>query len=131
MDNFHIDITSIGEAALVQAMALAFTRGYSGSPTRAVAYKVDPKRGLAFYWSATYLDEGAQLIPFKLDAAGAADFASRWLREQDCNDWDTPPSHDGHNKAGWRLFNDAWGRPEGFGDYSFIAVRPHWCCYSK
>jgi hypothetical protein len=125
MDNFHIDITSEGD--LSDAMKIAF-KGAAGS--KAEAYLIHPDKGLIFFWSAhpnDHPDKRLVPLPFKLDAAGAADFAKRWLAEQD---YGRQPDHDGHNGKGWRLYNESWGRVGDF-TYSFVAVMPEWAMYGK
>src|SRR6266853_1628044 len=110
MDNFHIDITSEGD--LTKAMQIAFTH-YN----RAVAYEVDKEKGLIFFWSDNpdAMTAGVVKLPFKLDAIGAADFASHRLAKAD---YGTEPDHDGDNGHGWRVYNESWGRIEGR-TYSF------------
>ena len=122
VDNFHIDIMSEGD--LVEPMKIAF-RGAAGS--RAEAYVVDPKLGLIFFWSANDGPKDIAKLPFKLDATAAADFAKRWLAEQD---YGNEPDHDGDNGRGWRLYNESWGRVGGH-TYSFVAVKPAWAMYGK
>lgn len=123
MDNFHIDITSEGD--LRSAMELAFRQPVF----RAEGYLIDPDRGLIFFWGGfnNHPPDGLIRLPFKLDAIGAADFAERWLAEQDYGE---QPDHDGDNGRGWRLYNDEWGRVGGL-TYSFIAVKPEWAMYGK
>ena len=117
-DNFHIDIVHGGD--LTDAMKIAF----SGAPGgKAEAYAVHPKKGLVFLWGGK---EGIAL-PFKLDAAGAADFAKRWLAEAD---YGREPDHDGDNSKGWRIYNDSWAKVEGF-SYSIVAVQPAWLMHGK
>lgn len=123
MDNFHIDITSEGD--LAKAMEIAFQR-----PTqKAEGYLVDPKFGLIFFWSCSdsYPPQGLVRLPFKLDSAGAADFARRWLEEQD---YGREPDHDGDNGRGWRMYNNDWSKVNGL-SYSIVAVQPAWAMYGK
>lgn len=66
-------------------------------------------------------------LPFTLDAAGAADFASRWLAEAD---YGSQPDHDGDNGKGWCIYNEAWGHVDSH--YSaIIAIAPSWAMYGK
>lgn len=129
MDNFHLDITSEGRESLELALRIAF-----GQHNKAVAYLVDPKKGLVFFWHADKNEKGLQTLPFKLDAIGATDFAVRWLAEAE---YGPEPGHDGSNGKGWRVYNDRWGRVsypdnEHSGwSYSFVAVLPCWAWYGK
>lgn len=147
MDNFRLDITSAGD--LGPAMALAFN-----PPRHAIGYairdaiegerwseaecerhphlwrdwKTPPRpRRLVFYWSLTQECEEIVALPFKLDAAGAADFAKRWLAEED---YGSEPDHDGSNGKGWRLYNESWGHVDGHWA-AFVAVAPTWAMYGK
>lgn len=121
MDNFHIDVISEGDIA--SAMAIAFREG-----TRAVAYRVDKEKGLIFY---SYISDSARSaavpLPFRLDAAGAADFAKRWLEEQDYGE---EPDHDGDNGKGWRVYTEGWGMVAGE-QSAFVAIKPAWAMYGK
>ena len=118
MDNFHIDITSEGDIA--PAMKIAFSNHRFG----AVAYKIDPVKGLIFFWTEC---ESAITLPFKLDPEGAADFAKRWLTEQV---YGSEPDHDGDNGRGWRIYNEGWGHIDGMWQ-AFVAVKPAWAMYGK
>lgn len=125
-DNFHIDITNSGD--LTKAMEIAFEGAAGG---KAEAYAIDPKKGLVFLWHKAEPRTVSETIvfnlPFKLDATGAADFAKRWLAEQD---YGQQPDHDGDNGEGWRLYNETWGHVEGY-TYGFVAVKPAWIMYGK
>lgn len=121
MDNFHIDITS--EGPLIKAMEIAF-----GKYRTAEAYAIDPGKGLVFLWAKKDTLGAVRVdLPFKMDAAGAADFDTRWLAEAD---YGRQPDHDGDNEKGWRLYNEGWGRINGY-DYSIVAVKPAWAMYGK
>lgn len=119
-DNFYINVISIGRESLGLAFEMAFKSGRNS----VVGYKVIPNKGLVYYWSDAH---GCTKLPFTLDLTGATDFAERWLAEQD---YGREPDHDGDNKRGWQVYNEAWNR---VGDeYSaFVAVRPMWIEYGK
>ncbi len=124
MDNFRIDITAEGDALLVKAMEVAFTNCPGQT---AEAYLISPEKGLVFFWSPKDSSQSLVPLPFKLDAAGAADFARRWLAEAD---YGREPDHDGDNGKGWRVYCEGWGRIDGY-SYSFVAVKPCWAWYGK
>lgn len=137
MDNFRLDITCEGRERLMQAMALAFhDRGGGGAVGYVVKGEVPapgaltdwsgrPKsRRLVFFWT---LSPDAQALPFKLDAEGAADFAWRWLQQED---FGGQPDHDGDNGRGWRLYNEAWGHVDS-DNRAFVAICPAWAMYGK
>lgn len=123
MNNFRIDLTAEGDTVLKKAMEIAFTNSAGG---KVEAYKVDPEKGLIFFWTST-LHKDVQKLPFKLDAEGAADFTRRWLAEQD---YGRQPDHDGDNGKGFRIYCESWGR---VGDLSgsFVAIQPCWAWYGK
>jgi len=127
MDNFRIDITGEGVKTMESAMVIAFGGGHDDrKPRTAEAYAIDPEKGLIFFWTAG-LDKNIVKLPFKLDAIGAADFARRWLAEQD---YGREPDHDGSNGKGWRLYNNSWSRVEGYSG-SIVAILPNWAWYGK
>src|ERR1700761_4976024 len=107
-----------GDKTLAAAMVLAFNQHSQGTTHYAIRDAVPaindkdkpylnkeakPKR-LVFMWTGGISD--AVALPFKLDAAGAADFARRWLAE---TDYGEQPDHDGDNGKGWKLYNEGWG----------------------
>lgn len=121
MDNFCFDLTS--EGSLVEPMKIAFQR----DTRRAEAYLIHAEKGLVFFdYLGSMPKEGVKL-PFKLDHIGAADFAARWLVEQN---YGREPDHDGDNGKGWRLYNESWGHVGGWSG-AFIAVKPAWAMYGK
>jgi hypothetical protein len=118
MDNFHIDITSEGEAHLRAALDIAF-RGQR----HAIGYYV--KDGtLIFCWAE---HKEAIKLPFKMDSKRATDFTVAWLSEVD---YGKQPDHDGDNGKGWRVFNEAWGHVGGYWQ-AFVAIQPQWAMYGK
>lgn len=127
MDNFAIDITAEGQKILLKAFEIAFSQF---SSTR--AYRIDGNR-LIFVWGAVKDRRDPALVefPFKMDAPGAADFAGRWLAEQDYGE---EPDIDGSNHRGYRVFNEEGrvklidGTTE---DFAVVAVEPVWAIYSK
>ncbi len=139
MDNFQIDITCEGKEKLIKAMALAFYRVQSiqhyvireAEPEFIDAdkpYMNRPAKPLRLVFFRYPPDSGqSNALPFKLDSEGAGDFAFRWLQEAA---YPREPDHDGHNKKGWRLYNEAWGHVDS--DYrAFVAVTPTWAMYGK
>lgn len=118
MDNFDINLTSEGD--LTKAMEIAFRRD------TAIGYSVGEK-GLVFFKYDAKDIIGFTKLPFKLDAAGAADFAKRWLSEQD---YGGEPDHDGDNGRGWCLYTEGWGMV-GSWHQSIVAVKPAWAMYGK
>lgn len=122
MDNFLFDVTCRGEEPFNVAMQLAF-----GEAT-ATAYVVDPEKGLIFLWSPPERKEPSVLpLPFRMDALSAAHFAGRWLAQ---TEFPRQPDHDGDNRKGWRVYNEAWGHVGSY-HYAIIAVQPAWAMLGK
>jgi hypothetical protein len=118
MDNFSFDVVCRGEQPFTLAMQLAF------GESKAIAYLVDPGKGLVFLWA---VDRDGIPLPFKMDPLSAAHFAWRWLAE---TEFPRQPDHDGDNCKGWRIYNDAWGHV-GSHRYAIIAVQPVWAILGK
>ena len=97
----------------------AFVYGQEAKPRRMVFFKLYPH-------SAN--DKPDRIpFPFMADAAVAAEFAMRWLKE--C-DYPREPDTDGSTKKGWRVYSERWGRIDD--DHSsIIAVAPLWAVYGK
>lgn len=139
MDNFKIDVTAEKQASLLKAIEIAFAHNAPGGKAESyeiVTVEAGPYSGLSeclngavamvFRWTKEG-SKGAVALPFKLDAAGAAEFAQRWLAEQD---FGRQPDHDGHNGRGWRVFTGAWGHV-GADRYAICGVTPAWAMYGK
>lgn len=142
MDNFRIDITAEGEASLRGAMELAFAHNapggkvesyrvavLTGTSWNGIAEELDGRTALILRWTKekTRKEDGPVDLPFRLDAAGAADFASRWLAEQD---FGREPDHDGDNGKGWRMWTGPWGHV-GDDRYAVCAILAEWATYGK
>lgn len=142
MDNFKIDITAEGEASLRKAIEIAFAHNAPGSKIE--SYHIKKLENSSWYdipeslkgetaiilrWikAESFTEGGPVNLPFKLDSAGAADFAIRWLAEQDRG---PEPGHDGSNGKGWRIFTGAWGHV-GNDHYAVCAIVPAWAMYGK
>lgn len=142
MDNFSIDVTAEGHESLLKAMEIAFAHNapikrvesyhvtklvsdeYNGLPK-----DVNGKTALVMRWSRTekFSETGPVNLPFKLDVKGTADFAQRWLEEQE---FGREPDHDGHNKKGWRVITGNWGFVCGDRE-AVCAIIPWWAAYGK
>lgn len=142
MDNFHIDITAEGQGSLIKAIEIAFAHNAPGqkvesyriievkpTPYNGINESLSGKTALVMRWTKPEAGDksGAVALPFKLDAAGAADFARRWL---DDFPFGREPDHDGDNGKGWRLFVGSWGHVCG-DNYAVFAITPAWAMYGK
>lgn len=134
MDNFHFDITARPAHKLRAdddtpdtldlAMRIAFLHHRT-----ATHYCIHPEKGLVFFWAESTRSSIWKSIPlpFELDYLGAADWARRWLREQD---YGPEPDHDGSNVRGWRVYNEDWGHVAD--DWAaFVAIHPEWAMLGK
>jgi hypothetical protein len=150
MDNMQFDMTSEGNQRLADlfkivfgdrmAVGYAVRHGEPGKRWDPDKYLKDPRDRnllewherpkdlrLVFFWTNRPNQADYIALPFKMDAAGAADFAARWLSEAD---YGREPDHDGDNGKGWRAYSEGWGHVDS--DYAaFIAVSPRWAMYGK
>lgn len=141
MDNFIIDIRAEGIETLRMAMEIAFAMNSPGKKVLSYAI-MPPKEKEEHYFNSRTTELKALVLrwtddpssskiavnlPFKLDVAGATDFAARWLAEQD---YGPEPDHDGSNHKGWRMFTEDWGHV--FHDrYAVCGIVPCWAWYGK
>ncbi len=123
MDNFHIDITSVGDTALRYALGALLATKYARMET-IVGWKDDPEKGLILY-----KHKSDAMTPFlaALDLDALVPIISTWLAQQD---YGREPDHDGSNSKGFRLYNEVWGR---IGDdwASIGAIKPEWAWHGK
>jgi hypothetical protein len=142
LDNFCIDITAEGNDSLLKAIEIAFAHNaighkvesyhvtkLKGNENNGLPDSVNGKTALVLRWhkSDKVSEDGPVNLPFKLDPKGAADFAQRWLAEQD---FGREPGHDGHNKKGWRVITGSWGFI-GNDRCAVCAIIPWWAWYGK
>jgi hypothetical protein len=142
MDNFGIDIIAEGQETLLKAIEIAFAHNAPGNRVESyhvtklvsddyhgLPKSVDGRNAIILRWmKAEKISEDDPVnLPFKLDAKGAADFAQRWLAEQD---YGREPDHDGHNKKGWRIITSNWGFV-GSDRAAVCAILPWWATYGK
>ncbi len=142
MDNFKIDITAEGESSLRKAIEIAFAHNAPGqkvesyhilklvrSPYNDLQEELDGRTAMVLRWTTEERPkpDGPVNLPFRLDSAGAADFAIRWLAEQD---FGREPDHDGSNRKGWHIYTGAWGHVAG-DQYAVCAIVPAWAMYGK
>lgn len=152
MDNFRFDMTAEGKETLKEAVALAMKqnrriRGYAvrpaspaitdekynhlnrpAKPLRLVLFwaAIEPGNGLKEFADAP--EQQYVGFPFEMDAAGAADFAIRWL--EGAAVYGGEPDHDGDNSKGWRVWNEAWGHVDNQWQ-ACLAIQPVWAMHGK
>lgn len=124
MDNFQFDITSDGNLEQWLTLCMSHNR-------RSVGYIVDkrvsgPDR-LIFFWTEPEANERINVFPGSADAKLLSAIIQSWLDEVP---YGGQPDHDGSNKKGFRLYNEAWGHI-GSHREAFLAVEPAWALYGK
>lgn len=117
MDNFQVDVTSLGKEKLVTVFSL-----FNHS---AIGYRVDNDKGLILY---CYESKKMIPLPFKMNMCQAAGFAFGWL--EGAAVYGQEPDHDGDNKHGWRVYCEDWGHV-GHEHEAFVAIQPVWAMYGK
>jgi hypothetical protein len=117
MDNRRIDITSIGKEDLALALKLFHKDKVAGYITR------DNK--LIFYWIKS---DFAVNFPQDISLDIAVSIGHEWLTYK--ADYGEEPDHDGDNKKGWRMYNEAWGYIDNEWE-AFVAIEPKWAMYGK
>lgn len=145
MDNFELNIVAQSQDSLRLAMGIVLGEDHRSPVIRSyqlvefrktekpwepnVPSDVVGKTGLVFLFlkQEKVVENGPVNLPFMLDAEGAVDFASRWLKEQD---YGQTPGHDGSVRKGWRLFTLRHGGYIGL-DSAVCAIVPIWACYGK
>lgn len=126
MDNFQIDITGEGEESLLDGIRIALRHNAPGGSI--CGYTITDEEGLVFLWSTDDYPLAVRL-PFVLDAAGATDFAGRWLRAPNLP-WPKRPDIDGSCGKGWRLYTQRWGHVGPY-SYAVVAFQPVWKMVGK
>lgn len=126
MDNRIFNVNGRGREMLRSALELAFMQeGWDDMPARAEGWRVDPGKGLIFFWHA---GEGAKKFRRARTAKQVVGLVAKWLesdqaRNIPCNGWDADIDHDGSNERGWRVYVEDWGHI-GEETYAICAVRP-------
>ncbi len=122
-DNYRFDLTGV---KLETAMEIAF----ENAPGRkAVAWAVlqnedDTGKRLVLFWNK---DPLATPLPSEMSVATAVEFVKDWLVAQN---YGREPDHDGSNRKGCRIYNEAWGHVAK-SHYAFVAIEPVWMMYGK
>lgn len=130
MDNRIFNVNGKGREQLAEVMRLAFLQ--KSNYAKAVAYKIDPQKGMILLWHNTEA-KGITGLPAPLTAEDAAVLVSAWLETRpntECSDWDADAEHDGDNELGWRVYCEDWGHVAGE-RFAICAVKPAWLWYGK
>lgn len=121
-DNFHFDITG---AKLFDCLNIAFLGSPSGKATHWIVEEKEgnPQR-LLLGWNK---DKDMTPFPAPMSVEECEPFILSWLRTVD---YRKELDHDGDNSKGWRIYNESWGKINGY-TYSFVAIEPIWLIYGK
>lgn len=126
MDNFHIDITARGRDNLERILDVVLM---SNTPTHWCSH---PDKGTIYFWSKPdRVPEGILvygLFPEWATAKAWADDVNTWLSIED---YGPQPDLDGSCSKGFRVYNEHYGRIDGFSNYSFLAIKPEWAEHHK
>lgn len=130
MDNFRVDVTARARAHFESVMGMLFGR------REAVAFAMHPTKGMVLYHAthdhgdvcnADAAEVPVVRLPYAMNLTAACAFVWHWLETADRG---PEPDHDGSNKPGWRVYNEAWGHVAG--DWrAFVAIQPVWAMYGK
>lgn len=121
-NDFRFDITT--DRNLEDLLKIAFSRH-----SKASGWRVENGRLILSWHNETAYNKPAKWNAFMtpLDPAGVAPMVLEWLKGQD---FGKEPDTDGHNKKGFRVYNESWGRI-GNDPYAFVAIEPEWITYGK
>ncbi|WP_435624489.1 hypothetical protein [Flagellimonas sp.] len=132
MDNRDFNVTGRSKQQLLQTIKCLLLNEY-GDFRKVQAWKFVKQKGLILYWSDSVKDSHKMMG--NLNPEQITDAVWQWLQTEEAktttlsgNDVDC--KHDGHNKIGFRVYNEGWSEVEGH-DYSICAVTPRHCWYGK
>ena len=97
---------------------------------KAVGWRItmdEKNHRLVFYWSRPDAGDDYFPLPVQCDADVITPIIERFLVIAKYGD---EPDHDGHNKRGFRIYNEAWGHVDG-SSRAFMAVAPCWAMFGK
>lgn len=126
--HLSFDITG---APLRVALAVPFeTPVFGHSKVHAWSVDEDGKR-MVLYWTANGEDTGDKSVyplPVPMELDQVASFVESWLATVD---YGPAPDTDGSVAKSSRVYSQRWGRIEGHGWGSFVAIEPEWLVYGK
>jgi len=116
-DNYRFDITATGDDLLRIAIQVAFMKENEVVDIKEV------NNTLVLYWSTEKAN------PFMtLDFEATFKVVKEWLDKQ--TQYPNEPNHDGDNKKGFRVYNEAWGEVKN--DWrAFCGIEPVRMMYGK
>lgn len=135
MDNRIFNVNGRGEELLSKTLDLVMSQyasSYNKSPIS--AWKHSKQYGLILYWFHNENDESTPL-PCDTDAKGILPIVLDYLssdkaKEVETRGWDSNSDHDGHNKLGWRVYCEDWGKID-HSHYAICAIKPAYMWYGK
>lgn len=122
-DNFHFDITG---ARLYDCLNIAFGGAPGSKATHWIIHnRENSVPRMILCWNE---DEGTHPLPAPMSVEDCEPFVMAWLRMVDYGEG---PDIDGSVSKGWRVYNELWGKIDGFNTYSFVAIEPAWLMHGK
>ena len=134
-DNFHFDLTDV-------PLDLCLRVAFGSRPTKAIGWAEYPVKdeGVvpAKVWGAGAGTPGrlvlfrashSSMVPFPspMDALQVEPMVRSWLEQAA---YGPQPDHDGDNREGWRVYNEAWSHVAGLWE-AFVAIEPIWLLLGK
>lgn len=133
-DNRVFNVNGEGDEMLLATLQLAFNlAGYENKPATCQAWHFDPAHGIILF---TCREDGSIELTAELTAEEILPLISKWLTTPKAalsagkDKWDIDFDHDGHNKLGWRIYVDDWGKVGQFHNV-ICAIRPVFIWYGK
>ncbi len=130
-NNRVIDITGDGRYdEFMKALSFFF------DDKKVYYYAITKQYGLIVFWvnniSNVTIKDGdnevdVQALPYPMDLEAISIFVWNWLKQVEYPD---QPGHDGSNKKGWRVYNEAWSHVADC-PYALVAIKPIWAMYGK
>lgn len=126
--HLSFDITG---APLEVALAVPFNGDVFGH-SKAAAWSVDRDgKRMVLYWIAPDREERRENVhplPVPMGLEQIVALVESWLSTVD---YGPEPSTDGSTDKGSRVYCENWGKIEGHGWSSFVAIEPEWLVYGK
>lgn len=125
-----------GNDNLLEVLKLALKIGQYGTTYTVAGWKITPQHGLILYRHTTDSCKDVNKFPVQMTAEEVCPMVLAYLRNDETwkntkfEGWDVDEQHDGHNKRGWRVYCEDWGRVAD-GWSSVIAIRPAWMWFGK
>tara|TARA_B100000700_G_scaffold311500_2_gene393790 strand:- start:200005 stop:200409 length:405 start_codon:yes stop_codon:yes gene_type:complete len=134
MDNRLLNVNGRTKEQLTLALALAFKSEYN-KDVKAVGWRVTNEHGLILFEHAPENREGYNSFIVPHTPEQCATMIWDWVNSPDAknielSDWCGNIDHDGHNRLGWQVYLENWGKVAGE-QFVICAAKPAYCWYGK